>query len=161
MNTHNEDSTADTKALDVENEAVQRIAAAIGLDSGAWTIESIEPFLVAVAKDRARLAREAFFSQFPPDTDPEDSDRLRELRDLIDEELGWPTMAAQEAGDYAERIRQVAAQRKEIAKEWEACQRDFDAAGGRLGVLLDVNAREVARNLDDPDETSSARKVVR
>ncbi len=47
---------------------------------------------------------------FGDDADPEDSERLRRLRSIIDEELGWVTLADEEAGDYEARLHQVATQ---------------------------------------------------
>ena len=40
-----------------------------------------------------------------PDLDPEDSRQLRELRQAIDEHLGWPDPESEERGDYVERVR--------------------------------------------------------
>lgn len=44
---------------------------------------------------------------FGDDTDPEDSNRLRELRSIIDDEIGWRDDDQMEGGDYAARLREV------------------------------------------------------
>jgi len=47
---------------------------------------------------------------FGADTDPEDSERLRRLRTIIDDQIGWDSFEDQEAGDYEARLQQVAKQ---------------------------------------------------
>lgn len=42
-------------------------------------------------------------------TDPKDSKRLLELRTIIDTEIGWDNELQMERGDYAARLREVAA----------------------------------------------------
>lgn len=44
---------------------------------------------------------------FWDDVDPEDSERLRRLRNIIDEEIGWSSKADEEGGDYESRLREV------------------------------------------------------
>jgi hypothetical protein len=61
---------------------------------------------------------------FAGDTDPEDSDRLRRLREIIDTEIGWANQADEEAGDYEARLHEVALELKRLAardrsmREW-------------------------------------------
>jgi hypothetical protein len=43
-----------------------------------------------------------------PDVDPGDSEALCRLRQIIDREIGWASLEAEEAGDYEARLRQIA-----------------------------------------------------
>jgi hypothetical protein len=51
---------------------------------------------------------------FAGDTDPEDSERLRRLREIIDTEIGWANQADEEAGDYEARLHEVALELKRL-----------------------------------------------
>jgi hypothetical protein len=44
-----------------------------------------------------------------PDTDPGDSERLRRLRNIIDDKIGWACLKEEEDGDYEARLMDVAA----------------------------------------------------
>lgn len=42
--------------------------------------------------------------------DPEDSERLRRLRSIIDDDIGWASPEEEEIGNYEARLRQIAAE---------------------------------------------------
>ena len=58
---------------------------------------------------RLRIPQGDGAGPFGADVAPEDSARLAELREIIDTEIGWASEEDEEAGDYAARLREVAA----------------------------------------------------
>lgn len=67
------------------------------------------------------------------DYDIEDSDRLRELRNAIDERIGWRNQEEEDGGDYLERIRQMGQLLNEL--EDLAIVRQHDDIGAEFARL--------------------------
>jgi len=83
---------------------------------------------------------------FLDDTDPEDSDRLRELRAAIDNHLGWASPEDEGRGDYLARVKEVGA----MLKMAEFPPTDVAAVpGGPLSVsVIGVGVETGVRTFD-------------
>jgi hypothetical protein len=81
-----------------EEDGVRVIHVAVNVDSGESTV-----FQEPTPADQERWAA----LHEPPDTDPDDSRQLRELRQAIEQHLGWWDAESEENGDYIARIVEV------------------------------------------------------
>lgn len=68
--------------------------------------------------------------------DEGDSAALLELQNIIDDVIGWDTFDAEQGGDYARRLRQVARERDAIADAWGECV--GEDVPGPLRTRLDI-----------------------
>ena len=91
-------------------------------------------------------------------TDPKDSAALLELRQIIDDEIGWPTFEQEEIANYGDRLRALAMQRNLIARAWE----DQGLRGGIASHLVQLLDELHAQSLNlhpDPVASDGARAV--
>lgn len=73
---------------------------------------------------------------FAQDLDPEDSERLRRLRSLIDSELGWASQDDEEAGDYEARLIEVAAELKRLRSRQNILRMRLQRMLGQFDAFL-------------------------
>jgi hypothetical protein len=140
---------ANKKHLEKRDAILQRLS----VEDANKVVEAVNVMLSGDDDDDIRAGSIGAFG-----VDPEDSARLLELRQIIDE-IGWPSFAAEEAADYPARLRALQIQRLVLVETWHEAQRSGVTTTTGLGAILDEIAAEVHEPHPDPLPEDGARAV--